>query len=161
MANLSAAGWKIGEPMIDAAPLAVPGTDPRAGATYTLEVERQTNYYLLTMLIPLLLIALMAWSVFWIDPSFLPSQIGISTASVFSLIAFRLGLASSLPKVAYLTLADKFVLAITILVFAAFGEAVLTGSLSKAGREDLARRVDRWARWVYLLALAVTVFVVV
>ena len=45
-------------------------------------------------------------------------------------------------------------------MFAAFGEAVLTGSLFKAGREDLARRVDRWARWLYLVALAVTVLVV-
>jgi hypothetical protein len=60
--------------------------------------------------------------------------------------------------VAYLTRADEFVLAITVLVFAAFGEAVLTGSLFKAGREDLARSVDRWARWVYLGALVVVVF---
>jgi hypothetical protein len=152
--ELSVAGWDVGQPEVEAAPLVVPGGIPRAGVIYKLAAKRQTTYYVLTMVIPLLLIALMAWSVFWIDPSFLPSQIGVSTASVFSLIAFRLGLASSLPKVAYLTRADEFVLAITILVFAAFGEAVLTGSLFKAGREELARSVDRWARWLYLGALA-------
>ena len=50
-------------------------------------------------------------------------------------------------------------MAITILVFAGFGEAVLTGNLSKAGREDLARQLDRWARWVYLGLLVVVVLV--
>lgn len=154
--SLSIAGWRIGQLETEVAPRVVSTSSngARAGAIYRLRAERQTTYYVLTLVIPLLLIALMAWSVFWIDPVFLNSQIGVSTASVFSLIAFRVSLNLSLPKVAYLTKADWFVLAITILVFAACGEAVLTGSLSKAGREDLAHAIDLWARWIYIGVLA-------
>lgn len=161
--KLSVTGWWIGEPDTEVAPWGVPGSPgtARAGVIYRLRAGRQTIYFVLTMVIPLLLIALMAWSVFWIDPTFLPSQIGVSTASVFSLIAFRLSLNLSLPKVAYLTRADWFVLGITILVFAAFGEAVLTGTLSKAGREDLARTIDRWARWIFIGALVLVGLVLV
>lgn len=161
--KLSVTGWWIGEPDTEVAPLGVPGSPGtgRAGVIYRLRAGRQTIYFVLTMVIPLLLIALMAWSVFWIDPIYLPSQIGVSTASVFSLIAFRLSLNLSLPKVAYLTRADWFVLGITILVFAAFGEAVLTGILSKAGREDLARTIDRWARWIFIGALVLVGLVLV
>ena len=156
--DLSVAGWVVGQPAVDVASLVIPGGKTRSGLTFKVEVERETTYYFLTMVIPLLLIALMAWSVFWIDPAFLPSQIGVSTASVFSLIAFRLGLSLSLPKVAYLTRADALIMAVTVLVFAAFGEAVLTGALSKAGRGDLARTVDRWARWAYMAILVVVGF---
>ncbi len=48
----------------------------------------------------------------------------------------------------------RFVLAITLLVFAALGQAVVTGRLAKSGKETLARSLDRWGRWVYLVALA-------
>ncbi|MDH3746046.1 MAG: hypothetical protein OES47_13185 [Acidobacteriota bacterium] len=157
--QLSAAGWTIGDPVVEAEPLVVPsaGSMARAGAVYRVQAERDTTYYRLTFLVPLVLIALMAWSVFWIDPSLLPSQIGVSTASVFSLIAFRFSLQGSLPKISYLTTADWFVLSVTLLVFAALGEAVLTGRLAKIDRGDLARRIDSWARWIYLAVLVVVV----
>ena len=107
------------------------------------------------MFIPAVLIALMAWCVFWIDPSLLPSQIAISTASIFTLIAFRFSMNFSLPRVSYLTVGDQFMLAITLLVFAALGQAVLTGRLAKSGKEAVARSLDQWGRWIYLIALAI------
>jgi hypothetical protein len=97
----------------------------------------------------------MASLVFWIDPSLLPSQIGVATASIFTLIAFRLSLGLSLPRVSYLTTADRVVLSITLLVFMALGETVFAHRIFKSGREDLARRVDLWSRWVYAGALVV------
>ena len=147
-------GWQIAEPVGEVTPLVIPSAGSRAGLTVLLPAERQRTFYALTMVLPLTLIALMAWCVFWIDPSLMPSQLAISTSSVFTLIAFRLTLMWSLPKVSYLTIADAFVLAVTLLIFGALGEAVVTGRLSKSGREDLARTVDRWARWIYLAILA-------
>jgi hypothetical protein len=97
----------------------------------------------------------MAWCVFWIDPQFLPSQIGLSTATVFSLIAFRFSLRAFLPKVDYMTYLDEFVLASTVLVFSALGQAILTGRLAKTGHEALAHRVDVWSRAVYLVIFVV------
>ena len=53
-----------------------------------------------------------------------------------------------------MTRGDVFVLGCTFLVFSAFGMALLSGRLAKIGQEDLARRVERWARWIYLLLFA-------
>ena len=153
--TFSVTGWQIAQPVGGATPLVIPSVSTRAGLTLSLPAKRQGTFYLLTMVLPLTLIALMAWCVFWIDPAWLPSQIAIATSSVFTLIAFRLTLMWSLPKVSYLTIADKFVLAVTLLIFGALGEAVFTGRLAKSGREDLARTVDRWARWLYLSVLAI------
>ncbi len=156
---LSITGWQLELGMAAVTPLVLPGVDlARAGITFRLRAYRERNYYLLTMFIPMILIALMAWCVFWIDPSLLPSQIAISTASVFTLIAFRFSITFSLPRVSYLTIADQFMLAVTLLVFTALGQAVLTGRLAKSGKEALARSLDRWGRWIYLGALAIVCF---
>jgi len=151
--NFSVTGWVIeeGEPRIEAVQLpAVEGQF--AGASFFLEARRQSSYFGLTMMVPLVLIVLMAWTVFWIDPSVVPPQVGISTAAVFSLIAFRFSMRSELPNVAYMTRADLFLLGTTLLVFAALGEVIVTARLAKQGKESLALRVDRWGRWIYLAA---------
>jgi hypothetical protein len=151
----SVTGWQLGLGAADVASFVLPGADlARAGITFRLRAQRETNYYILTMFIPMVLIALMGWCVFWIDPSLLPSQIAVSTASVFTLIAFRFSISFSLPKISYLTVADQFMLAITLLVFTALGQAVLTGRLAKSGKAALARSLDRGGRWIYFAALA-------
>ena len=157
--TVSITGWQLELGTSAVTPLVLPGVDlTRAGITFRLRAQRERSYYILTMFMPMVLIALMAWCVFWIDPSLLPSQIAISTASVFTLIAFRFSINFSLPRVSYLTVADQFMLAITLLVFAALGQAVLTGRLAKSGKEALARSLDRWGRWIYLGALAIVCF---
>ena len=82
------------------------------------------------------------------------SQIGIATASTFTLIAFLIALRTRLPAVGYLTQLDKLSVYSTVLVFIALGEVVVTSSLAQRGRQRLARRLDVHARWIYLLAFA-------
>ena len=128
-----------------------------AGVTLRIEADRDPGHFIWTMMLPLALIALMAWMVFWIDPSSMPAQIGLSTASVFSLMAYRTAIRMSLPEVSYITRADIFILGTTALVFGALVHAIATGRLAKTGHEDLARRLDRWARGVYVALMAVIV----
>ena len=151
--DFSVTGWVIEEGEHRVEPVQLPGVRHRfAGVSFLLSAERRSSYFSLTMLVPLVLIVLMAWTVFWIDPSVVPPKVGISTASIFSLIAFRFSLRSGLPDVAYMTRADQFLLGTTLLVFAALGEVIVTARLAKQGSEALARRIDRWGRWVYLAA---------
>ena len=84
------------------------------------------------------------------EPAYRIRQIGISTASVFSLILFNHRVAGMLPRVSYITRIDILLLGGTIIVFVALGETVLTSRLAKIGREELGRSIDRWARWIYL-----------
>jgi hypothetical protein len=160
MDQFSAAGWFFSRGDTDETPLRIESvSQERARAVFNIRAERDTRFYVYTIFLPLLLIVLMAWSVFWIDPSLLPSQLGVSTASIFTMIAFRLSIRLMLPPVSYITRADIFLLSATFLVFFAFGEAVLTGALAKSGRSELAQAIDRWARWVYLAALALVIVV--
>lgn len=162
MEEPSVAGWRLeaGDPVVE--PLEIRGVGQQfAAASFELRAEREVGYYILTMAMPLLLIALMAWAVFWIDPALLPPQVGISTAAVFSLIAYRFSLKLSLPRISYLTTADWFVLAITILVFSAFGHVILVSWLARTERLEQAKNLDRLGRWTYPVVLLGMVVLVV
>jgi hypothetical protein len=75
--------------------------------------------------------------------------------TVFTLIAFRFSLGFRLPKVPYFTRMDKFVLFSTILVFAVLGAAVATSRIASDGNEELAKRIERWARVIYLIVFGI------
>ena len=99
----------------------------------------------------------MSWAVFWINPRYLPAQVGVSTSAVLTLIAFQFSLGYLLPKVSYLTRADQFVMGSALLVFLAFGEALLTASLADRDKSELAHRVDAGSRLLFPLAFIVVV----
>ena len=120
---------------------------------FTLPVEREYTYYFWRLIFPLALITLMAWAVFWLEPTQLAPQVTVSTGAIFSLMAFLVSQGQILPTVSYLTAADKLIVACVILVFVAFGEAILAGTLAQKGRVALAQSFDRAGRWAYLAAV--------
>jgi hypothetical protein len=153
LSSADLAGWRIVR--MDGAPMARPLE--AASATYSVTefavwVEREAGYYLWKVFLPLSFIIGMASIVFWLDPRELGPQIGVSTATAFTLVAFLESLDRFLPRVSYLTTADTFVLGTIVLVFAALAECIVAGRLAKTGRYELAHRIDVVGRWAYLAA---------
>lgn len=150
--KLSIADWNTGEITVSYEPIVLPQAGIEvARFVASLEVTRDHGFYLLKVLIPLCLIVFMSWGVFWINPNYLPPQIGVSTSAVLTLIAFQFSLGYLLPRVSYLTLFDRFLLGSSVLVFGAFGEALLTSALADRGREAQAKKIDQWARVLFPL----------
>lgn len=145
-------GWELVALDPKVSTLEQPGIDdvlPRA--TFVVGATRDVGYYLFTMFLPMTLIILMAWSVFWIPPDVIPARISISTAAIFSFVAFGFTIRSSLPQVSYLTRADVFVVGCTLLVFVALGVAVAGSRLANSDRMEQALRLSAIARVAYLL----------
>ena len=158
--SFSAAGWemKILEP--DYGEFTVPAAGlVRPRLTYYIEAQRNAQYYLLTMFLPMSLIVFMSWTVFWLQPDIVPARIGISTASIFSLLALGFSIRLSLPAVSYMTRADLFVIGCTLLVFVALGVAVIGSRWASSDRMEQALRLNAVARWVYvgLFGLVITI----
>jgi gamma-aminobutyric acid receptor subunit beta len=124
-----------------------------------LEAERKTRYYLLTMFLPMSLILFMSWTVFWLQPDIVPSRIAISTASIFSLIAFGFSIRLSLPKVSYVTRADLFVMGCTLLVFLALAVTVISSRWVNSDRMERALRANVLMRWTYVLLYVLVIVV--
>jgi len=123
----------------------------RPRMTFAVEAQRNPRYYLLTMFLPMSLIVFMSWTAFWIQPSVVAPRISISTASIFSLIAFGFSIRLSLPRVSYVTRADQFVVGCTLLVFIALAMAVIGSRWAGADKMDRAIRLNATMRWVYFV----------
>ena len=125
--------------------------------TISLEAKRYNEYYIIKIILPLFLIVAMSWIVFWIDPEQAGTQIGVATTSMLTLIAYRFMVGGMIPAVPYLTRMDHFILASTLLVFAALIQAVFTSILAGRDNVHLARNMDRGCRLLFPLIFLVTV----
>jgi hypothetical protein len=152
--HLSLQGWRVGEPRAETS--AGPRV-ARAGSWARFDVElaleRNWSYHAWKLGVPLTLIVLMAYGVYFIPASALPQQIGLGTTSMLTLIAYMLALGSGLPRISYLTRADRFFIGSAVLVFLGLVKAVATAALAQGPRARVVDRVNRWGRWVFPLAM--------
>jgi gamma-aminobutyric acid receptor subunit beta len=86
--------------------------------------QRLSGFYTWQLLVPLFLVVMMTWTVFWIPLEFVPPRVGLVATAMLTLIAYRFAIASILPPIAYLTRLDKFMVASSVLVFAALAAVV-------------------------------------
>ena len=136
-----------------------PTDTPFLSAVLEAEVKRHSGYFVVKLMLPLTLIVLMSWTIFWINPIHTGPQISVSVTAMLSLIAFRFSMVSMLPPLSMLTRLDWFVHYLTFLVFFSLLESVYTTGLASAGQVEKALRVDRISKWLFpaMFVLAVLV----
>ncbi|MGI9260518.1 MAG: hypothetical protein ACR2QR_00710 [Woeseiaceae bacterium] len=150
--SFSAEGWQFRLLDVEPGNLEIPAAGiVRPQMTFVVEAQRNYQYYILTMFLPMSLIIFMSWTAFWIQPNVVNPRISISTASIFTLIALGFSIRLSLPQVSYVTRADLFVLGCTLVVFIALGVAVIGSRWAEENKLKQAVRLNATTRWVYLL----------
>jgi hypothetical protein len=150
--RLSVADWDVKNITAGSEPFGF-STNPKMIAGYSVEIEasRKSGYFWVKVIIPLILIVMMSWIVFWIDPRESGSQISVAITSMLTLIAYRFAVGADMPKLSYLTRLDLFILGGTVLVFASLLVVVVTSTYAKTGKVDRAQTIDLWARVLFPL----------
>lgn len=152
--RVSIQGWRVGTPRPQASTAA---RNIRAGIyarfDVVLDVERNWTYYGWKLGLPLTLIVLMAYGVYFIPAAAVPQQIGLGMTAMLTLIAYMLTLGNALPRISYLTRADWFFVGSALLVFLGLMKAVATLWLAQGPNADLIGRIDTWGRRLYPLAM--------
>lgn len=120
-----------------------------AGYALRFSAERRVQHYILKVFVPLVLIVVMSWAAFWIDPSQTAPQVSVAVTSMLTLIAYRFAVGAEVPKLPYLTRLDAFILVSSLLVFLTLVEVVTTTALAAHSRIDVARRIDRFSRCIF------------
>jgi hypothetical protein len=129
-----------------------------SGYLLTISAKRYVSYYIWKIMIPVALIVLMSWSIFYIAPTEFGTQMGLSASSVLTLIAFIFATTNMLPRLGYLTALDQYIMGATVLVFLALLQGLITGYLAAKRYMQLAARIDLVSRFVFpLLFLAVCI----
>jgi hypothetical protein len=126
-------------------------------AHFELRVRRHVTFHLTKFFLPLFVIVLVAFAAFWIDPEDLSSQLTIGITCLLAAIAFQFAEAGTLPEVAYLTFADRVYVVCYVAIGLAVVESIYTNVLARAGKKELARRVDSACRWLFPVATVVAI----
>ncbi len=123
----------------------------RSGFLLEVNASRHVGYYIWKVMLPVGLIVVMSWCVFWINPRDFGTQLGFSASSVLTMIAFIFATTSLLPKLGYFTVLDRFVGTATIFVFIALLQSLVTGYLASKDQKLLAVRIDLVSRILFPL----------
>lgn len=133
------------------------------GFAISFKANRQIGYFIFKMIIPLVLIVIMSWVVFWIDPLEGGVQISVATTAMLTLIAYRFSTDNLVPKVSYLTRMDDFILGSTLLIFATLIQVLVTSTMANKGQVETALKIDKWSRFLFagaFMALLLKSFVI-
>jgi hypothetical protein len=129
-------------------------------AVFTVPVKRHVMFHLTKYFLPLIVIVAIAFSVFWIDAEDLGSQVTVGVTCVLAAIAFQLAEASSLPEVAYLTLADRVYAVCYVAIGLAVMQTIYSNGLARRGRKAEAVRIHQRCRIIFptvlIAALAIS-----
>jgi hypothetical protein len=150
LGDLSGSGWTYS--MLEPAPFIYSIDDSGRGGSgivFAVMAERESSYYIFTLALPMTLILFLAWMTHWLPVDIIPPRMGMASATVFSLIAFGVSFRLTLPKIAYLTDADRFVLYSTLLVIVSLAIAVTTARWATTDRKEAAARLSKRARLAF------------
>ncbi len=146
--------WQVIEHHSESHPLMI-GPISVPGFAFVFTAKRYFSYYVWQVMLPLVLIVMMSWAPFWVNPAKAGLQLGLASSTVLTLIAYRFLLANLVPKLPYLTRLDYLTLSGTVLVFAAFMQVLVTSVFAlDPRRARLARIMDDISRALFPVAFA-------
>jgi cadmium resistance protein CadD (predicted permease) len=127
-----------------------------AAFSFEFTAARNVQHFAIKIIIPLILIVMMSWAVFWIEPNDANTQMAVAVTAMLTLIAYRFAVDSDVPKQPYLTKLDAFILMSSVLVFLSPIEVLVTTKFSNRDRLGLAHTIDRRCRWIFPLVFAMS-----
>src|SRR3954470_4073837 len=131
-----------------------------SGYVFEFTATRNVSHYILKVMFPLVLIVIMSWAVFWMDPIHSNSQVSIATTSMLTLIAYRFATDNQLPRLPYMTRLDAFILMGTVLIFFSLIEVIRTTILETNHRARLAKTIDRYCQLIFPAIFATATFAI-
>ena len=120
----------------------------------TLNVWREPIFILRLIGLPLLLIVMLSWSVFWMERSSLGDRISVSFVGILTAVAYQIVVGDLLPHVSYITLMHAFLNFSFFIMCATVVINLVVGACDKRGNHALGEIIDRRCRWIFPLVYA-------
>ena len=118
----------------------------------SVEVQRESFYMKRLVIIPLVVIVLLSFAVFWMDRSSLGDRLSVSFIGILTGVAYQLVMSEQLPRISYVTLMHGFLSLSFLTMCATVVINLVVGTLDKRGQVALGDRIDRRCRWGFPLA---------
>jgi hypothetical protein len=125
-------------------------------ATFSIGLRRDSLPYFLKIIVPIAVILLMSYLVFWMPVEEFATAFGLAITALLAVIASNVSVAETLPNVGYLVVSDWFFAATYVLLALSMVAIVLLYIAEKRGEDARARIWTRRWRWGYPVLCAGT-----
>lgn len=119
--------------------------------TVEMEVQRKPFHVIRLVVIPLGLIVILSWSVFWIDHSSLGERVNITFVGILTAVAYQIVVGDILPHISYFTLMNGFINLSFLIMCATIAVHLLVGSFARQGKLEVCELIDHRCRWIFPL----------
>ena len=127
----------------------------------SIDVQRDPFYLGRLVTVPLIIIVLLSFSVFWMEKSSLGDRVSVSFIGILTGVTYQIVMSDKLPSISYATLMHGFLNLSFLIMCATVVINLVVGALDKRGKYELADRIDRHCRWGFPLAYFVLTLVMV
>jgi hypothetical protein len=129
-------------------------SDPLPSTTYsrytmTIETRREVTPFFIKIVIPLLIIQILAYLVFFVAADRIDVAVGLTVTSLLASIAFQSALSDSLPDIGYLTTADRIFHLSYFLIMTAMAQMVYQYNVDLQGDKQRVKLIDVIGRVLY------------
>jgi len=160
--------WKIDRVALATGERAAPPDGALASTLAVgIEVRRVPFYVMRLIVVPLALIVLLSFSVFWMDRSSLGDRINVSFIGILTAVAYQIVISDKLPRISYVTLIHGFLMLSFMTMCATVVVNLAVGEMDKRKRFEAGDRIDRTCRWLFpalyfgtLVVIGVSAFLV-
>lgn len=138
----------------------VEGTQPapylltgQEASTITLNIlaARRPLYALRLVALPLVIIVILSWSVFWMERSSLGDRINVSFIGILTAVAYQIVVGDLIPRISYVTLINAFINTSLLTMSATVIMNLVVGECDKRGKSALGDRIDFRCRRIFPL----------
>ncbi len=152
--------WSLLEGTVEVKPEAVnyPGFKQTIPTfVVSLQMQRQPLFMLRLVVLPLIMMVVLSWSVFWMERSSLGDRINVSFVGILTAVAYQIVVSDILPHISYITLMNGFLNISMLVMCATVVENLVVGACDKRGKVKLGDSIDYRCRIIFPLAYIVIV----
>jgi hypothetical protein len=118
----------------------------------SVDVQRKSYYMLRLVVLPLILIVLLSFSVFWMDKSSIGDRLSVSFIGILTAVAYQNMISDQMPHISYVTLMHGFLNFSFLTMCATVVINLVVSTVDRQGKIELGDRIDRRCRWGFPLA---------
>jgi hypothetical protein len=125
----------------------------------SVDVKRKPFYIVRLVFMPLIIIVLLSFSVFWMDRSTIGDRLSVSFIGILTAVAYQLMVSDQLPSISYFTLIHGFLNLSFYIMCTTVVINLVVSSLDKKGKSGLGDRLDCRCRWAFPLVYFGLIFI--
>ncbi|XP_022189190.1 pH-sensitive chloride channel 2 isoform X2 [Nilaparvata lugens] len=97
--------------------------------TVHFQLKREVGHYIMDYFMPSILLVVVSWVSFWLDPNAVPGRTTLGTSTMLTFITLSRNIGSSLPKVSYIKATEIWFIVCTAFIFGSLVEFAFVNTI--------------------------------